>query len=198
VDLTFGSSGAMAAQIRAGAPIDVLVAADERIVADLSRDAFVIDASLRTVARNRLVVLQRSQLPARVASVDDLRRPDIDRIAIPDESVPLGAYTRAWLQRENVLAAVEDRIVPTAHARATLSAVENGDVDVAVVYATAVRLAQNARVAFRVDPSRHPPIRYAAVRVAGSRQTALAERFVAFLGSEVARSELRAAGFEDP
>ena len=35
VSISFGASSVLAAQLRAGAPIDVLIAADERIVDDL-------------------------------------------------------------------------------------------------------------------------------------------------------------------
>ena len=57
--LTFGSTGNFASQIRQGAPFDVFLAADQRVVQDLARDG-VITAVGPVYARGRLVVIARA------------------------------------------------------------------------------------------------------------------------------------------
>ena len=60
VVLSFGASSLLAAQIRAGAPVDVFASADERIVAALREEGLVSEGGSAVLARNRLVVLVAS------------------------------------------------------------------------------------------------------------------------------------------
>lgn len=198
VHLTFGASGAMAAQVRAGAPIDLLVVADELIVAALSKSGHVDGESRRDVAQNRLVVIAAAAFGEGIGAPEDLLRHEVRRIAIPDGSVPLGSYARAWLRDQNLLDDLTSRIIPTPHARATLAAADEGHVDLAIVYATDARLAHRARVAFEIPPSEQPSITYVAVRVRDSKQPQTAEDFLRYLESDTAHAVFRAAGFVTP
>jgi molybdate transport system substrate-binding protein len=201
--LTFGASNALAAQLRAGAPIDVLASAAEPIVDSLARSGAVVPNSRFTLVRNRLVVVVpegrgEAEPSAAIERPQDLLAPDVARLAIPIAAVPLGGYAREWLQGRGLLDALTARIVPTPHARATLVAVENGHVDAAIVYATDARLAHGARIAFEIPDSEQPAIRYSAVAATGSREPALAADFLAFLRSEDGTEPFVAAGFALP
>ncbi len=198
VRLTFGATSGLAAQVRAGAPIDVLVSADERIVDDLERRGFVVHEGRREFALNRLVVLVAADFEGPVDRPEHLDRPEVRRIAIPEMAVPVGRYAREWLAGRGLLEKVAGRIVPTAHARATLAAVDSGQVDVAIVYATDARLSRAARVAFEIPRDEQPHIAYAAARVKHSRNRELANDFLAYLGNDVSKAVLRIAGFGVP
>ena len=194
--IAFGASSLLAAQLRAGAPIDVFVSADEAIVARLD-EAGLLEADERfTLARNRLVVVARRDAGFDLEHAGQLGGPGVRRLAIPDAAVPVGRYAREWLAGLGLLATLEPRIVRTEHARATLAAVDLGHADAAVVYATDARLARSARVAFEVPTDEQPRIAYAAARVRGA--PAGAAEFLAFLRGPAARAALSAAGFAAP
>jgi len=199
VSLTFGASNALAAQLRAGAPIDVLASAAEPIVDSLAASGAVDASSRFTLVRNRLVVV----VPVSAASdaieePQDLLSPTVTKLAIPIAAVPLGGYARAWLRAHALLDALSARIVPTPHARATLAAVENRHVDAAIVYATDARLASGARIAFEIPDAEQPAIRYVAAAASGSRAPALSADFLAFLRSEPGVQPFVEAGFALP
>jgi len=197
--LTFGASSAIAAQVRAGAPIDVLVSAADAIVDSLIRSGDVVASSRMTLVRNRLVVVVPEREPrAAIDGPQDLLAPGIAKLAIPIAAVPLGGYAREWLQRRGLLDALLARIVPTPHARATLAAVENRHADAAIVYATDARIASSARIAFEIPDAEQPAIDYAAAVVTGSREPALAGEFLAFLRSEDGTRPFVDAGFALP
>jgi molybdate transport system substrate-binding protein len=195
VRLAFGATPQLAAQVRAGAPIDVLLSADRRTVEALQNQGLV--AAPRVFARNRLVVLQRLGGPP-LSRAEDLARPELRRIAVPERAVPVGHYARDWLARRGLLEAVEPRLVPTEHARATLAAVDAGLVDAAIVYASDARVARSARVAFEIRPAEQPEIQYVAARVAGSAHVADADAFLDFLAGPEAQAALARAGFAVP
>ncbi len=196
--LAFGATNQLAAQVRAGAPIDVLLSADERIVDALVEEGLVPADAHFPLASNRLVVMQAPDAAIPLRGPADLASPELRRIAIPEDAVPVGHYARDWLRRRGLLEALLPRIVASEHARATLAAVEHGHADAAIVYATDARLARSAVVAFEVPAAEQPRIVYVAARVATTSQRPLADAFLAFLRGPRAAALLAAAGFAAP
>jgi molybdate transport system substrate-binding protein len=135
VALNFGGSNILARQIRAGAPADVFIAADEK------QQVNAIET--RPLVANQLVVVS-------VAPFHDLR--ELQRIAIGDpHAVPAGVYAREYLEREKLWDAIEPKLIPMENVRAALAAVDNGSVDAAFVYRTDAMLAKRARVVMTID-----------------------------------------------
>jgi molybdate transport system substrate-binding protein len=192
----FAASSLLAAQVRAGAPLDVLVSADARIVERLDAEGLV--ATQRVIARNRLVVVVAEDSAVRITAAADLTQPAVRRIAIPEHAVPVGRYAREWLGGRGVLEALTPRIVRTENARATLATVDQGLADAAIVYATDARLARSARVAYVIPDGEQPRIDYSAAVLAEAREPQLARAFLAFLAGEAAQAVLRDAGFAPP
>jgi molybdate transport system substrate-binding protein len=196
VRIGFGASSLLAVQVRAGAPIDVFVSADETIVARLDAAGLVEPGEHFTLASNRLVVVARHDAGFALERAEQLAGPRVRRLAVPNGAVPVGRYAREWLASRGLLEALEPRIVLTEHARATLAAVDLGHADAAVVYATDARLARFARVAFEVPADQQPRIVYAAARIRGTSECAA--EFLRFLRGPTARAALQAAGFAAP
>jgi molybdate transport system substrate-binding protein len=198
VQLAFGATSALAAQVRAGAPLDVFVSADQATIDALVAEGLVRRETARPIAGNRLVVVVAPGVTARIARAGDLLRPELRRIALPERAVPLGHYAREWLARVGLLAALEPRLVATEHARATLAAVDDAHADAGIVYATDARTARAARVAFTPPDQEQPRILYVAAPLARARAPERAEAFLASLLSAEGRRELEAAGFAAP
>jgi molybdate transport system substrate-binding protein len=198
VQLAFGASSALAAQARAGAPLDVFVSADAETITALASVGLVRAAEARTIAGNRLVVIVAPGIAAEVARAADLAKPELRRIALPERAVPLGRCARAWLERAGILAALEPRLIATEHARATLAAVDGGHAEAGIVYATDARTASGARVAFAPPEAEQPAIVYVAAPTVDARGPELARGFVAALLGAAARRDFAAAGFAPP
>ena len=187
----YGASSVLAAQLRAGAPLDVLLLADPRIASELAEP----DAEPATVfARNELIVLVREGMPA-LSGPAALGTEKIRRFAIPAPAVPVGRYAREWLRRHDLEPALATRSVQTEHARATLLAVDQGHVDAAIVYATDARLARHASPGYRIPAAEQPNIEYVALLSPEPGEQALARRWLDFLTGETAADILQEAGF---
>jgi molybdate transport system substrate-binding protein len=192
VRLVFGASSALASQIRAGAPLDLLLSADAEI-----SDALFARGEVElplVFTSNRLVVVVAEDVPVPVEAPADLTHPTLRRLAIPARAVPVGRYARAWLAGRSLLDILRPRIVQTEHARATLAAVDQGNAQAAIVYRTDARLARRARTAFEIAAEEHPAIRYAATVVRGGDADA-ARRFLDRLASPAGRDALERSGF---
>jgi molybdate transport system substrate-binding protein len=197
VTVNVGASNALGRQIRAGAPVDVLLSADDaqvQALGDLVRSGARLD-----FASNQLAVVVPDDRPAAWATMGVLAEPSVRRVAIGDPAaVPAGVYARQHLERLGLWHRLQPKLVPAASVRQALAAVEAGAVDAAVVYRTDARGARRSRVAFVVPVSEGPDIRYVAAGMRGARSQAVVERFLRFLASPRARSILEGAGFLPP
>jgi molybdate transport system substrate-binding protein len=195
MELVFGASNELAAQIELGAPAEVFLSADEESVARLGPRGLLREGSAVPFAGNRLVVVRAPGSDLRLGAARDLTQPGLARLALPGEGVPLGRYAREWLAGRGVLGELAGRIVVTANAPATLAAVELGQADAAIVYATDARAARRAALAFEIPDAEQPRIVYvgALTRRAGPGARAFLD-FVTGPGAAV----LEAAGFRAP
>ena len=198
VRLNFAASGPLLQQIVQGAPADVFVSADEETVTR-GIAARVLDAGSRRIfAANTLVLIRPVSGAAGVASVADLLRPDIKRIAIgKPATVPAGRYTQQALVAAGVWESLQAKLVPSDSVRQVLDYVSRGEAEAGFVYRTDAAL-MVTKVHVVGPVAGHVPIRYPAVVVSASPLKALAGDFVAFLSGPVAQAILARRGFMAP
>ncbi len=152
VALELAASSTLAAQVRAGAPFDVLATADERTMAGAWRAELV--QRPMAFASNRLVVIVPADDPAGVRTVEDLARPGVD-VVLAHPEVPAGAYARRALAALGIEPAVEANVVSNAlDVKAAAAAVALGEADAAIVYASDVTPALARRVRVLPIPER--------------------------------------------
>jgi molybdate transport system substrate-binding protein len=198
VRLNVGASGALLQQAARGAPVDVLVSADQETLDQAQTRGLIVAATRRNIATNTLVVVLPAGSARRPAVLADLAQPTIARIAIGlPASVPAGLYARSALESAGLWATVEPRLIGATTVRQALDYVARGEVDAGFVYATdAALLPGRVRVAFSVPTAR--PIVYPAAVLAAAPQPALAARFVEFLLTPPAQAVLARHGFGRP
>jgi molybdate transport system permease protein len=171
VVFNFGASSTLARQIRAGAPADVFLSADERSM-DAVRPA------------NRVSLLSNTLLIVGVRAPDDLLR--VKTIALADpSSVPAGIYAKDYLTHIGLWDRIAAKVVPCDNVRAALAAFESGNADAAIVYRTDTK-----RAGYQVPRDEGPAISYPAAAL-----TPRGERFVRYLQSAQAQAVFRRYGF---
>ena len=118
-----------------------------------------------------------------------------DRLAIGDpESVPAGAYARAWLQTSGRWDAVKDGLVFGADVRAVRAFVARGEAALGVVYRSDVVDRTDLRIVLEPPPAEQPAIVYPAAEVVGAGREAQA--FLDYLATPAAAAVFRRRGFE--
>ena len=157
--LSVGPSSILARQIEHGAPADVFLSANMAWLQHLDRERKVILSSNLPVT-NALVVAGRIADPA-LKELADLG--GTGRIAVADPAhVPAGMYARAALECAGLWHELEGRLLPTLDVRAALAAVTSGAAEVAIVYASDLKLAPAARILMAWPKACAPEIRYGA------------------------------------
>ncbi|WP_194244182.1 molybdate ABC transporter substrate-binding protein [Nonomuraea phyllanthi] len=192
VKLNFGSSATLAQQIVQGAPADVFASASPATMKT------VTDASLAssptTFVRNKLRIAVPADNPAGVDELKDLADPAV-KVALCAEQVPCGAAARKALDAARL------KVTPVTleqDVKATLTKVELGEVDAALVYATDV-IAAAGKVKGVAFPEADQAINdYPIATLAEAPAGPLAQRFVDLVLSQQGRDVLAKAGFEAP
>ena len=199
VELNLSASSTLAAQIIAGAPVDLFISADlvqmDRVAAEQ-----LIRAETRVdLLSNQLVIVVPADTAAAVTSSVALLEPVFGRIAVGDPAgVPVGVYARAYLEAVGLWDRLQDRMVPARSARAALTTVETGSVDAGIVYRTDAMSSGGVRMVFEVPVTEGPPIAYPAALTTQTTNLEAAERLLAYLQGQDARVAFEQAGFIVP
>jgi molybdate transport system substrate-binding protein len=203
VRLAFGASGNFARQIRAGAPFELFLAADEASVQALSDAGVTIDAG-SVYALGRLALFAPSASAVRVEATlaglsDAVRSGAAKRVAIANPDLaPYGAAAREALRRATLWDMLQGRIVFGENVNQVAQFALAGGVDAALLpYSIVVApgLAGKGRAA-PLPESLHAPIVQRMVLVKGAGETAR-QLYAFVLGSE-GRSILARHGFSTP
>ncbi len=193
--VSYGGSQMMARQIASGAPADLFIAAGEFPVTFLESEKLVGVGPV-ALLRNRLVLTSRAG-GARIDSVDGLGTEAVKRMAIADpELAPAGRYARQALEAAGLWGELQDKLVMGPDVRAVLTYVATGNVDVAIVYETDVRIVEGLVVLGVVPPDSYGPIVYPAVVIDRPNGKSGAAELLAYLRGDDAGAIFRSHGFD--
>ena len=198
VQLNFGASGALLAQIAKGAPADVFVSADEETMDQAQGQGLVKAAQRRDLVSNALVVIVPAGAAKMPAALAEVAQPGYARVAIGQPaSVPVGRYTKGVLEAAKLWGAIEPKMIGASSVRQALDYVARAEVDAGFVYATdAAIMPGKVKVAFTVPTTR--PILYPIAALAGAPNPGEAAKFLDFLFTPPAQAVLAKYGFGKP
>ena len=194
--LAFGSTGRFYAQIKNGAPFDVLLAADDETPTKLEREGQ--GGSRFTYAIGKLVLWSKQ-----ATLVDDkgevLRSGKFDKIALADPKLaPYGAAAIETLSQLGLLDTLRPRFVQGENIAQTYQfvATENaqlGFVALSQVWAEG-QLKEGS--AWRVPATLYSPIRQDAILLNKGKDNPAAAALLQYLRGEKARTIIRSYGYE--
>ncbi len=191
--VTFAASGILMAQVKQGAPIDVIACASTEEVERLATIHLVNKSQISDFVGNRLVLIAGQSSP--VTSLNNLMLARHIAISNP-RTVPSGRYAVNTLRHQKLLPALEGRLVYGENVRQALTTVESGDAEAGFVYATDALSSQKVRVIWTAQPGiDHEPIVYRAAVVSASSHAALSAEFLRYLNSPLAQRIFKKFGF---
>lgn len=193
VQLSFGGSDGLAAQVVQGAPADVFAAASQQTMSVVQR-AGDVAGSATVFARNEPEVAVPPDNPAHIATLADVTRPGV-KLGLCAPTVPCGVAARKVFAAAGL---TPHPVTLEQDVRSLLTKVELGELDAGLVYRTDVRAAgdrvKGIPVARAAEGTTSYPI--AVLTTGGNR--AAAQAFVDYVESSPARDVLTAAGFDRP
>ena len=196
--VTAGATGKFYAQIKAGAPFDVFLAADDETPARLDREGATVAGSRFTYAIGKLVLW--SPKPHYVdANGEVLRRNAFQHIALASPKLaPYGAAAVETLDKLGLLATLEPKFVQGESIGQTFGFVASGNAELGFVALSQVQEDGKLKSgsAWIVPSALHGPIRQDAVMLSAARDNPAAAALMTYLKSAPARQVIRAFGYE--
>ncbi|MGB9885688.1 MAG: molybdate ABC transporter substrate-binding protein [Moorellales bacterium] len=200
VNLTFGSAGTLAAQVRQGAPLDALVVPSGGGHLDaLVQEGCLLPDSRVVVAADELVLAVSVSSPVSEDPWSWLAGPKVRRIALGDpQTVPAGTYALQTLRHLGLAERVGPRLLYARTVRQALAYVEQGEAEAALVYRSTLRGSNRVRLAAVAPPEAHEPIVFEGAVLKATRHTEEARRFLEYLRTPEAVRVLEEYGFKRP
>jgi len=198
--LAFGSTGRFYAQLKNGAPFQLLLAADDGTPARLEKEGLAVAGTRFTYAVGRLVLW--SAAPTLVdAKGEVLRYGRFERLAIADPKLaPYGLAAVETMQKLGLSAALQPKLVQGESIAQAFQFVATGNAQLGFVALSQVmtqgRIAKGS--AWIVPMQLHAPIRQDAVLLANGKDNAAARALLAYLRGDAAQAVIRERGYELP
>ena len=196
--LSFGSTGNFYAQIRNGAPFQILLAADDETPIKIEKEGLGVAASRFTYAIGKLVLWSKQP-----GFVDDkgeiLRSGHFQRIAVANPKLaPYGAASLETMTQLGVLQALQPKFVQGENIAQAFQFVATENAQLGFVALSQVMtngtIAQGS--AWIVPSSLHAPIRQDALLLVKGKDNPAATALMNFLQSNRSRLVIRSYGYE--
>jgi molybdate transport system substrate-binding protein len=195
INYNFGASGALQQQIEQGAPADIFISAGKKQVDALEQKGLLVAGSRTNLANNRLVLVVAQDVVG-ITSLYNLTDSKIKKIAIGEpRSVPAGQYGEQVLKKLKLYDRVKSKLVFANNVRQVLAAVESGNAEAGLVYATDAKISNKVKVVVAADDKFHSPIVYPMAVIKSSKNIPAAKEFLQFLSDSQAKTVLKKYGF---
>ncbi|MEX2124515.1 MAG: molybdate ABC transporter substrate-binding protein [Woeseia sp.] len=196
--VSVASTGTFYAQIKNGAPFDVLLAADQERPRLLEGKGLAVAGSRFTYAVGRLTLWSPDAARIAADGAETLKLGDFRKLAIANPDLaPYGLAARETLEALGVYESLEDRIVMGENIGQAHAMVATGNADLGFVALSYVLSPRNRTTGSRWDvPQKlYTPIRQDAVLLPRAAENAAARDFLAWLQGEDARARIREFGY---
>ena len=195
--LAFGSSGKFYAQIKNGAPFQVLLSADAQIPAKLAQEGLALDSTRFTYAIGQLALWSAQEgVVDRQGAV--LKQGGYTHLAIANPKLaPYGAAAVEVLKNLALFDVVQAKLVQGENIAQTYQFIASGNAEIGFVALSQVfkdgKLTRGS--AWIVPDKFHAPIRQDAVTLLNAKNNAAANALMTYLKSDKAKEIMRAYGY---
>ncbi|MDP3695431.1 MAG: molybdate ABC transporter substrate-binding protein [Desulfocapsaceae bacterium] len=195
VRFNFAATGPLLQQIEQGAPVDVFASADQQSMDKAEKGKFILPGSRTDFTGNALVLITPVNITT-VKGLADLQSAQVLKVSMGNpESVPVGRYTKAALEKQGAWEAIAPKCVMGSSVKQALEYVMRGEVEAGFVFATdAVAVKDKVQVVAEIATAK--PIVYPVAVVAASAKQEQAQTFIRYLQSVEGQAVLTKYGFK--
>ncbi|WP_447983543.1 molybdate ABC transporter substrate-binding protein [Nitrospira sp. Nam74] len=197
VRVVWGPSQTLRDQIQQGAPIDVFLPSSIEEINVLEAKGLTLPGTKHVYAKTTLALITQSALPTKVATLEDLSKAEVRRIALGNpKTSSVGKFAAEALKKTGLDDRLKSRYVYGEHSGAVLDLVAAGEAEVGLVYRTDAIRNKKIAILAELSPESHAPILYGLGTVWTSKHPLLARRFHEFIMSSAIQDILKTYGFD--
>jgi molybdate transport system substrate-binding protein len=190
VELSFGASNDLTAQIQQGAPADVIATASTATMDQIDGD--ITDRA--DFASNTMEIAIPAGNPGHIHSLADLARKGV-KLAVCQAEVPCGTVAaKVFANAKMTVHPVTEEV----DVKSVLTKVSLGEVDAGIVYVSDVKTAGPKVTGITIPAAVNAITTYPIATVTKAKQKSLAADFVELVEGDAGRTALAASGFAPP
>jgi len=189
IQLSFAASSTVVSQVNQGAPADLIALAGTAAAVPLNKSRII--GGTPSLARNTLEIATPPSNPGKVDAITDLSRPNLN-VVLCAATVPCGKAAAKALSAAGVVAHV---VSYETDVKATLTKVQLGEADAAIVYHSDVVSAGGRVRGVPIPASVNQTLDYPLIRLTDDPTTV---QFMTYVLSDQGRKRLRDNGFLTP
>jgi len=194
VAVNSGSTNQLATQIEAGAPVDVFISADPKVMQGLIDKQLIAADSRKSIAGNALALITPADGLAEATFEGFAGMEGVKRIALGNpETVPAGRYAKAYLMELTVWEATEKKAVYAENVRQALDYIVRGEAEAGIVYLTDAKIEPEKVRVLAVHPLGMKI--YDVAVITATTNAAAAHAFAQFVAGPEAKVVLEQRGF---
>lgn len=191
---SYGATADLAKQIEQGAPFDIFAAADTEHVDGLNQQGLIVPDTAALYARGRLVLWTPSQSAVTLNRIEEIRRAEVERIAIAKPDVaPYGRAAVEALRALDLWKEAEAKVIYAQNVTQAKQYAATGNTDVAIIPRSLVKEGEGHII--EVDERLHQPINQSLAVIKSSRKQEAARRFTQYILSPEGQSLLERYGY---
>jgi len=194
ININFGSSGVLEAQIEAGAPVDVAAFADEATMQKLT-DKSLLAGPSKIFATNHLVIVTKPGNPMHITKLSDLA--NVGVISLCADTAPCGVYADQILQSAGVTIPATS-VNRGVDVKSTLAAVAQGDANAGIVYVTDAEAAGSTVDAVTIPAAQNALAKYPIAVIKTTTNKSVAQAFMNYVLGPQGQAVLKQYGFLPP
>jgi molybdate transport system substrate-binding protein len=200
VSVALGATGQLYAQIKNGAPFDVLLAADDETPKRLEAEGLAVSGSRATYAIGRLVLWSKRD-GLIDAKGEFLSTGRFDRIAIASPKLaPYGLAAIEVLEKLGLTQTIKPKLIEASNITQAHQFVASGNAEIGFV--ALAQVAEGGKIksgsGWIIPESLHSPIQQDLVLLQRGKANPAAQQLIEFLRSENAKAVIRAYGYVLP
>lgn len=193
IKFNYGASGALANQIKSGAPVDIFFSAAQNKVDDLVKSKDIDKKDTTTLLKNHLVLISKEKLNA----VEDIQNDEVKKIALGNpEVVPAGEYGKQTLEKLNLYSKVKPKLVLTKDVRQVLTYVETGNTEAGIVYASDLKSTDKIKNTIEIKDDLHDAITYPIAKIKATKHQTETDALYDYLQNDASKKVYEKYGFE--
>ena len=191
-----GSTGKLYAQIKQGAPFDILLAADSLRPELLEKEGIGVPGSRFTYAVGRLVLWSKdSKLPLK-NDLQVLNHKNFRYLAIANpKTAPYGKAAEQVLRKKGFWEQIQNRLVRGENISQTFQFVMTGNADIGFIALSQLRKNQGLGFSWIVPQEWHDPIQQQGILLKRAKTNKAARQFLNFIKSNRIKKQIESYGY---
>jgi len=191
-----GSTGKLYAQIKQGAPFDILLAADAIRPELLEKEGIGVPGSRFTYAVGRLVLWSKdSKLPLK-NDLQVLNHKNFRYLAIANpKTAPYGKAAEQVLRKKGFWEQIQNRLVRGENISQTFQFVMTGNAEIGFIALSQLRKNQGLGFSWIVPQEWHDPIQQQCILLKRAKTNKAAQQFLNFIKSNRIQKQIESYGY---